>query len=102
MYNVLQVHRSSVTQYLLQIDRMCSAEAAITINQNKQKIDRGTFIQWKDDRTLSYNGAKTVNRKHSFKSSAINAWRAKGSKKKRSCIRADGEMRKKWTHEIIN
>jgi len=42
---ILQVHRSSVTQYLLQVDRMYSAEAAITINQNKQKIERGTFIQ---------------------------------------------------------
>ena len=96
MYNVLQVHRSSVTQYLLQVDRMCSAEAAITINQNKQKIDRGTFIQWKDDRTLSYNGAKTVNRKHSFKSSAINAWRAKGDKKKVRTRRERKEKKDDW------
>ena len=44
MYNVLQVHRSSVTQYLLQVDRMCSAEAAITINQNKQKIKKNERV----------------------------------------------------------
>ena len=80
---------------------MCSAEAAITIMQTKQKTERWTSIQWKGDRALSYNGAKTANRKHSFKISAING-RAKGSKKKRTCGRADGERRKKmiWTFEI--
>ena len=41
------------------------------------------------DRALSYNGAKTVTRKHSFKSSAING-QVKGCKKKRNCGRADG------------
>ena len=28
----------------MQVDRICRAEAAITIKQNKQKIDRGTCI----------------------------------------------------------
>ena len=47
---------------------MCSSEAPITIKQNKQKPEmRGTTIQRIGDRALSYNGAKTATRKHSFK-----------------------------------
>ena len=46
---------------------------------------------------MSYNGAKTTTRKHSFKSSAING-RAKGGKKKRNCGHAGGERRKKDEH----
>ena len=34
----------------MQVDRMWSAEAAITIKQNKQKTERGTSIQWMGDR----------------------------------------------------
>ena len=52
----------------MQVDRMCSSEAPITIKQNKQKPEmRGTTIQRIGDRALSYNGAKTATRKHSFK-----------------------------------
>ena len=79
----------------MQVDRMCSTEAAIIIKENKQK-QRGEHLFNKrviDDRALSYNGAKTATRKHSFKSSAING-RAKGSKKQRTCRHADEERRK--------
>ena len=43
------------------VDRMFSAEAAITIKQNKKKTERGTSIQSNGDPTLSYNCAKTAN-----------------------------------------
>ena len=49
----------------MQVDRMFSAEAAITIKQNK-KTERGTSLQCKGDPALSYNGAKTATSKHSF------------------------------------
>ena len=49
----------------------------------------GASIQGKGYPAQSYNGAKTVTHKHSFKSSAING-RAKGGKKG-----ADGERRKR-------
>ena len=42
------------------VDRMFSAEAAITIKQNK-KTERGTSIQSNGDPALSYNCAKTAN-----------------------------------------
>jgi len=42
------------------------------------------------DPALSYNGAKTATRKHSFKSSAING-RAHGGKKRET---ADAQMEK--------
>ena len=61
-----------------------------------KKTERGTSKQWKGDPALSYNGAKTAIRKHSFKSSAINGW-AK-AKKKRNCGHADGERRIKDEH----
>ncbi len=56
----------------MQVNRMCRAEAANTIKQNKTKTEMGTSIQLKGARALSYNGAKTAARKHSFKSSDIN------------------------------
>ena len=40
------------------------------------------------------SSAKTAIRKHAFKSSAMNG-RTKGGKKKKNCVRADGERRKK-------
>ena len=58
-------------------------------------------MQWMGDPALSYNGAKTATRKHSFKSSAING-RAHGGKKRET---ADAQMEKgdkRWTFEIIN
>ena len=85
----------------MQVDRICRAEAAITIKQNKQKIDRGTCILWKGDRALSYNGAKTAARKHSFKSSA----EMDGEREARQREPADMQMEKgekRWTYEIIN
>ena len=77
----------------MHVDRMCSAEATITIKQDKQKTERGTSIQWKGDHELSYICANTATLKHSFKSSAMNG-RVKGRKKKRTCRHADGERRK--------
>ena len=64
----------------MQVDIMFRAEAAITIKQNKTKNGEGTSIQFKGDRALSFNGAKTATLKYSFKSSAING-QAKGGKK---------------------
>ena len=55
----------------MQVNRMCRAEDANSIKQNKTKTERGTSIQLKGARALSYNGAKTAARKHSFKSSDI-------------------------------
>ena len=78
---------------------MFSTEATITTKQNKKK-EMGASIQGKGDPVLSYNGAKTVTHKHSFKSSAING-RAKGGKKNINCGRADGEMRKKMIDEHL-
>ena len=60
-----------------QEDRMFITEATITIKQNK-KTERVTSIQWKVDRALSYNGAKTATHKHSLKCSATNG-QAKGA-----------------------
>ena len=54
----------------MQVDRMFSAEASITIQQIKKK--------------LSYNGAKTAAHKHSFKSSAIKNGRQE-KEKLRTC-----------------
>ena len=68
---------------------MCRAE------QNKSKTVRGDIYTMKwSTCTLSYNGAKTAARKHSFKNSAING-RAKGGKIKRNCGHADREKIKK-------
>ena len=52
------------------------------------------------DPALSYDGAKTVTHKHSFKSSAINE-RAKEGKKKRNCGHADGGRRKRIIDEYL-
>jgi len=73
----------------MQVDRMFTAKAAITIKQNK-KAESGTSIQGKGDPALSYNGTKSETRKNSFKSSAMNL-QAKGGKKKRNCESTDGE-----------
>ena len=70
---------------------MFSADAAITNKQNKTERERS--MQLKGDPVLSFNGAKTAARKHSFKNSTING-RAKGGNKKRNCGHADGERRK--------
>ena len=71
----------------MQVDRMCSAEAAITIKQNKQKQRGGHLF---NERVIVH----CLTCIHSFKSSAINE-RAKGNKKKRTCRRADGELKEK-------
>ena len=79
----------------MQVDKMFSAEAAITIGQTKHKRREGYLYNGKGDRALSYNGAQAApTHKHFFKSSARYG-RAKGGKKKRNCGRADGERRKK-------
>ena len=66
----------------------------------KTKKRRGVHLYNESNPALSYNGAKTATRKHSFKSSAING-RAKGGKKKRNCGRADGERRNKMMDEHL-
>ena len=76
----------------MQVERMFRFEAVISIKQNKKKGE-GYIYTKKGDPAMSYNGAKTPTRKHSFRSSAING-RAKRGKKKRNCGRTDGERRK--------
>ena len=76
---------------LAHASRMFSADAAITNKQNKTERERS--MQWKGDPALSFNGANTATRKHSFKNSAFNG-RAKGGNKKRNCGYADGERGK--------
>ena len=39
----------------MQVDRMCSAEAAIIVKQNKQKTERGTSIKYHGKRQLLLN-----------------------------------------------
>ena len=76
----------------MQVDRVFRANAAFIFKQNKRKRKGGHL----------YNVMVIVHclimelatRKNCFKRSAING-RAKGSKKKRNCGRADGERRKK-------
>ena len=88
----------------MQVDRIFSTEAPeaeITIKQNKKKTERGSSIQWKGDPALSYNGANTANRKHSFKSSAING-RQREARKRDT---ADAQMEKgekRWLMNIWN
>ena len=46
----------------MQVDRMFTAKATITIKQNN-KVESGTSIQGKGDPALSYNGTKTETQK---------------------------------------
>ena len=76
----------------MQVDRMCSAEAAIIIKQNKKQRGGHLF----DKRVIVHclimaQRQRLVN---ILSKSAING-RGKGGKKKRTCRRADEERRKK-------
>ena len=77
---------------------MCKAEATITIKQNKQKTERGTFIQWKGDRALSYIMAK----RQWFVNILSKAAQKREARNKEPADMQMEKGEKRWIFEIIN